>query len=218
MLIFALLSSAALAADFDTLLADSGWEVVAEPSTKETGPIDLRLKVIDGTQCLRGRAVVDVPIANLYDVITDVPSAKNFSSETLLESKVIGHSGASVDYYQHLDVPSWTMASDRFWVLRGAPADEGTTRAFRWQRFDWRAAYPDLAKSIDTDHSSAVEPTPNWGTWQFTPSDNGTVAVYYICTNPGGSLPEWLARRAAVQTFPDTMGDVVREAMKRAGK
>lgn len=204
--------------DWSALLADSGWEAVAEPSTAETGTIDLRLKTIDGSPCLRGVATVDVGAATLYEVVTDVPAALKFSSETLYASKVLGTKGGEVHYYQHLDVPSWTMASDRFWVLKGSDASSGTTKAFRWEKFDWRPLYPDLVASLAADHPDAVEPEPNWGSWVFVPDGARTKATYYICTNPGGSLPSWLAEAAATKTLPSTMADVVREAQRRAAK
>ncbi len=211
----ALTATTATAADWDALLADTGWEEVGQSSTKATGDIDIKLKEIGGHPCLRGHAVVDAKIDALYDVVTDVPAAKDFSSETLFDSRVLGRDADAIEYYQHLDVPNWTMASDRFWVLRGEPASSGDVRAFRWDRFDWRSKYPDLASDIDTNYSSSVEPDPNWGQWMFQPKGAQTEATYFICSNPGGSLPEWLQKAAATKTLPGTMADVVREAQKR---
>jgi hypothetical protein len=135
----------------------------------------------------------------------------------MLASRVIGHSGDSVEYYQHLDVPDWTMAYDRFWVLRGKAATEGTKRWFKWDRFEWRKAYPELATEIDTTYPGVVEPNPNYGYWAFTPVSAGTELRYGLCSDTGGSLPGWLQKAAATKTLPATMADAVREAKKRGG-
>ncbi|MCB9674789.1 MAG: hypothetical protein H6737_06705 [Alphaproteobacteria bacterium] len=213
--------SIALAADWSALADPSGWELVATGSHEHaepgggTSPIEIRLKTIDGTRCLQGTTVVGLDRDVLYDVVTDVPAAKDFSSETLLAAEVLGRDGKSVDYYQHLDVPGWTMANDRFWVLRGTDTSAGDVRSFRWERFDWRTAYPELAKRIEADHKGSVEPDPNYGSWRFEPADGKTRAVYTLCSNPGGSLPEWVQKAAATRTLPGTIGDVMREAGRR---
>ena len=216
------LSGVALAgpADWATLLSDSGWSELATPSTSATGTIDLRLKEIGGTPCLRGDATVDAPVDKLYDAITDIPAAKDFSSEKLLAARFLNDaSNSKRHYYQHLDVPNWTMASDRFWVLEGFDASSGPKKIYRWDRFDWRTAYPDLATYIDSEHSSAIEPQTNWGAWEFWPGDGGRTKVrYYICSDAGGSLPDWVSRAAATKTLPNTMADVINEAKRRAAR
>ena len=199
-----------------TLLSEDGWESLGTPSTKETGPIDLRLKTIGGDPCLRGEVTVSWRAEVLMDVVTDFKGAPQITSETLIASRLLGNKGGVLEYYQHLDVPNWTMASDRFWVLRGQRVTEGPTVSFRWNRFEWRTAYPDLAKQLDTEHSDAVEPQVNWGQWQFTESPEGTQVRYYICSNPGGSLPEWVQKAAATKTLPNTMADIMREGKKRS--
>jgi hypothetical protein len=202
-----------------TLFAEAGWSSVATPDTDETGPIDLRLKEISGTPCLRGDATVDATPAKLFEVIADIPAARQFSSEKLIAAQWLDTDGGpDRHYYQHLDVPGWTMASDRFWVLKGYPTSKGAVKSWRWERFDWRSAYPDLATSIDTDHAGAIEPQTNWGSWVFEPQENGkTLVRYYICSDVGGSLPDWLGKTLATKTLPGTMADVTREAQKRAG-
>lgn len=204
------------AADFSTLLASSGWEQIGTDTKAETGEMTLYLKEIAGTQCLKATATVDIPAATIFEVITDMPAAKDFSSETLIASRVLGHDGNKVHYYQHLDVPGWTMASDRYWVLEGEEVSADGKKAFRWDRFDWRSAYPELATDLDTNHEGAVEPQTNYGAWVFAEAEGQTATEYYICSDPGGSLPEWLKKAAATKTLPNTVADVMREARRRA--
>lgn len=110
------------------------------------------------------------------------------------------------------------MAADRYWVLEGWGATEGELTSYRWERFEWREQYPELAKRLDTEHVGAVEPNPNYGAWTFQPKGEVVESRYYVCSNPGGSLPEWLQKMAATKTLPGTMGDAVAEARRRAGK
>jgi hypothetical protein len=210
-----LLVAAASAADFDALLSDTGWEEVDRVDRKELGTAVVRVKTIEGGRCLQGDVTVDVPVDILLDVVTDIPAARRFSSEKLIAARELGREGGAVHYYQHLDVPNWTMAADRYWVLSGQQVTEGDRTSFRWQRFDWRSRYPDLAVELDRDHPDAVEPVPNWGAWVFQPADGRTRARYYLCSDPGGSLPDWLQKAAATKTLPNTMADVVREAQRR---
>ena len=216
-----LLSSLALAGapEWNTLLADAGWTALATPQTKATGTIDLRMKEIGGTPCLRGDATVNASRDTLLEVVKDIPAAKSFSSETLLESKFLNvASQKKRHYYQHLDVPNWTMASDRFWILQGYNAHQGDLKAYRWERFDWRTAYPEVAADIDKNHGNAIEPQTNWGAWEFRPGNGGeTLVRYYICSDAGGSLPDWVSKAAATKTLPNTMADIVGEAQRRAG-
>lgn len=202
--------------DWDTLLSDEGWSQVATPSPKGTGPIDLRLKEIGGKPCLRGEVTVQPSADVLLATATDIDGSPDFSRESLLASKVIASDGGRVDYYQVLDVPDWTMASDRYWVLRGEKRQEGEARSFRWNRFDWRAAHPELAAELDAKHAGAVEPQTNWGAWVFQPVGDKTLVRYHLCSSAGGSLPEWIQKAAATKTLPNTMADVIVEAAKRS--
>ncbi len=213
MSIWILLVSVASAADWNALFASDGWQKVSDTSHADTGPITIDTKTIAGVQCLRGVATVGVPPSTLYGVVADIPAAKKWSSETLTHSRVLSQGGKTVEYYQHLDVPGWTMATDRFWVLRGEDASTANERTFRWDRFDWKTKYPELAAEIAP--SGAVEPDPNWGAWAFAASGEGSAIRYYVCSDPGGSLPTWLKETAATKTLPNTLGDVVREGKKR---
>lgn len=209
-----ILLATAAAADWNALFAADGWSLVSETTHADTGPIRIDLKVIGGVQCLKGSAKVAVPADKLHQVVTDIPSAKKWSSETLLHSRVLAQNGKTTDYFQLLDVPGWTMASDRFWVLRGEDTSTATQKAFRWDRFEWQAKHPEIV--AEAAATGAVEPIPNWGAWVFEPSGADTQVKYYICSDPGGSIPTWLKETAATKTLPNTVADVVREGRKRA--
>lgn len=209
--------ASAMDARLQRLLGAEGWSVAGDAQHDLLGKVVLSLKQVDGTQCLKGSATVQARGETMLGVVQDIRGALRWSTAGLTDTRVLGQQGARVDYLQVLDVPDWTMAADRFWVLRGEKvdlADGGVS--FWWDRFDWRAAYPSLATELDASLPKAVEPDPNFGAWTFTPAGADTRLDYYLCTE-SGSLPYWLQKAAATKTLPAAMADVVREARRRDG-
>ena len=62
----------------------------------------------------------------------------------------------------------------------------------------------------------AIEPPVNVGGWTFTPTATGSDILYYLCTDVGGSIPRAVQSAATKGTLPDTLGDLVSEAGRRA--
>jgi len=208
--------SAVWAADpsLAALLAEEGWRPLDTVRAGAAGQVQLDVKTLE-TPCLRAQARVELPAAVLLDVVSDVREAPRITRERLIASEVLAQRGAVVEYYQHLDVPSWTFAADRYWVLRAERVVSDETWMFRWSRFDWRSAYPELAARLDAAYPKAVEPKVNWGAWTFREVDGVTEARYHLCSDAAGTLPAWLSRAAAVRTVPGTVEDVVIAARKR---
>ena len=50
----------------------------------------------------------------------------------------------------------------------------------------------------------------NNGYWHLEPRENGTKtwATYYVLTDPGGSIPKWIANRANNTAVPDVFAAV----------
>lgn len=217
LLALSLPSASAMDPRLQRLLAADGWQVAGDAEHDLLGKVVLSLKDVDGTQCLKGTATVQARGPTMLAVVQDIPSALSWSTAGLTDTRVLGQQGARVDYLQVLDVPDWTMAADRYWVLRGEQVGLGGGGvSFWWDRFDWRTTYPALATELDRDLPKAVEPDPNFGAWAFTPAGAGTLVDYYLCTE-SGSLPYWLQKAAATKTLPAAMADVVREARRRDG-
>lgn len=213
----AVFSSGARAAPVDQLLAADGWKLEGTADHDLLGTVSLSLKTVSGVQCLKGEALVQASADKMLGVVQDIDGALSWSTAGLSDTGVLGQKSGAVEYFQVLDVPDWTMAADRYWVLRATTrtgADGAKT--FVWDRFDWRTAYPELATRLATEHAKAVEPDPNFGAWSFLPGGSGTKVLYYLCTE-SGSLPGWLQKAAATKTLPAAMADVVREAKKRGG-
>mgnify|MGYP000321060792 CR=1 FL=1 len=206
--------AAVWASDYDDLLSEDGWEHFETVSTGDAGVVVLDVKRLD-TPCLRAAVTVELPADVLLEVVTDVPGASSITREKLIASEVLDRSGAQMEYYQHLDVPGWTLTADRYWVLRGERIQRPQGPMFRWSRFDWEGDYPELAERLASEYPSAIEPHVNWGAWTFDESEGKTDARYHLCSDAGGNLPSWIQKIAATRTIPATVDDVVKAAKRR---
>ena len=193
----------------------ASWTELTRKKHPDAGEIVIKTTSIDGVDCFRGEAVTDVPGSKLLDVVADVESAVNWSSAGLSEAKLLSKNGNRLDYYQFLDVPGWTMASDRFWFLTSEVESSDGKWSLRWSRLDHGGSHKEAYEAFKAAHSSAVEPPVNVGSWVFEDTGSGTRMVYSVCTDSGGSIPSAVQSAATRKTLPDTLGDVVREARNR---
>lgn len=209
-----LLALDAQAADHSWSAFDNtaAWEQVATRSS-DIGDMPVYLQVIDGLRCLQATADVDKTPGQLFAVATDFPSATRWSSAKLSRSEVLARGDNWYEYLQRLEVPGWTSASDRYWIMRGSRMDQGGTIRLRWDRVP-DGSYVELRAEMQAD-GGAIEPPVNWGEWVFEPRDSGARVYYRLCSDPGGSIPGFVERWAATRTMPDAVVDLVKEARRR---
>jgi len=193
----------------------AAWDEVTRRTHDDAGEVVVYRSTVSGIDCFRGTATVDVPAAKMLEVVADVEGAVRWSSAGVTEAKLLHREGPSLDYFQYLDVPGWTMASDRFWFLNGKLTEGPDEWSLRWTRLIDGGDHQGVYNTLREEHSSAVEPPVNVGSWRFVPTDAGTAMTYSVCTHPGGSIPVAVQNAATRKTLPDTLGDVVREARKR---
>jgi hypothetical protein len=213
-----LLASAALAATptWSQISQNTGWTHEADVATSDAGTVAISTRTIEGVQCFRAVSVTEASVDKLAEVAADIPSAMKWSTAGLTESVLLGKSGGTYQYYQYLDVPGWTMASDRFWFLEGTLEKTDAGAQFRWKRLENGGVHGEKYKAFLEAHSDAVEPPINVGGWVFAPKDGKTEVQYNICTDSGGSIPTMVQTAATRKTLPDTVSDLVREAKKRS--
>jgi hypothetical protein len=193
------------------------WEPVTTRNT-EVGEVVVHYKRLGEQDCVQGVLVTALPVAQLQSAVNDINGSKDWSEQGLAASEVLDMAAHHVDFYQVMDVPDWTMASDRWWLLRAyTHVDADGTPRFRWYRLDAATAYPEVHASVVARFPRAIEMPVNWGEWVFQPDDTGkTRASYRVCTSLGGSLPAWIQRMAIRRTLPDSIVDLVRAAEGRA--
>jgi hypothetical protein len=199
------------------LSSTDGWTEVADRST-DVGKVKVLHRKIGETHCLQGQTTSKLTPAQILAVAEDIDGTLKWSHAGLAASKTLRRTSDGIDFYQLLDIPDWTLVTDRFWVLHGKEeplADGG--RRFRWTRLDAHAAYPALHEQLAAS-GRALEVPVNWGEWSLSPRGGATAVSYRVCTSVGGSVPEWLQKIAAQRTLPDTVADVLREATARASR
>lgn len=211
--------TAALAAPTHAEIRAATWAHVTDREHGDAGTVKVFNATIGGLQCFRASAnTSDADGKTMLDVVTDVVGAKRWSSAGITQAEVLGKNGNKVSYFQYLDVPGWTMSSDRYWFLVGTIDDTPGKRSLSWDRIDENGQFGERYTKFKAENPKAVEPPTNVGMWEFLDDDFGVKVQYSICTDAGGSIPYAIQNAATRKTLPDTVGDVVREAKKRLGR
>lgn len=205
----------AWAADWAALRSDDGWEPVAT-RTIDIGTVEVHRRDVGGMWCLRAVAYTRAAPDRLMAVLWDVAAAPRWSSNPLLASEVLVPGADRMVFWQHLDVPGWTMIHDRFWILGvDAVADGDGTRGFRWT-LEEVAAWPAVVARATGFDAGAMPPEVMWGEWLFAPAAAGapgpTRVVWRGCQDIGGNVPLWLQTWAGGRSLPAAVADLVHEA------
>lgn len=210
-----LLFGASWASDFTVFDDDDAWRTLTTRDDRGV-TVEVQHRMHGEVNCFRGVTKVSADPDLMLATSMDVPNAPRWSSTPLPISTILAREPGAMVYHQMVDVPNWTLASDRYWILRGEYGTEADgTRRFRWTRVDAATAYPEIHARL-SEEAGAVEVPVNWGMWRFTPRDQGLTAVVYgLCTDAGGVLPTWLQRVSTRQTLPDVVINLVTEAQRR---
>jgi len=213
---FILQSTAYAAPTWAEVEAVKDWDTLAEKRHKVAGTVSVFNKEVSGTPCFRAIASTKASPSIMMEVATDIIGSMKWSTAGLTRSEVLGRNGTSIDYLQYVDVPAWTFSSDRFWVLRGTTSQQGAEHQFTWHRIGENGG-PYSAKFLKVqEETGAIEPPVNVGGWEFIPQESTTLVRYTICTDSGGSVPRGVQNMATKTTLPDTVGDLIRESLKRS--
>ena len=210
-----LLLPAATAGPAWSQIVQPGWTVLSTRQHPDAGAVEVRARTVGGVACFAAAATVDLPREALLGVATDIPSSVRWSTAGVQEAETFAKSAASLDFFQYLALPSWTLSADRFWFLHGIVERTATRSVFRWDRLEAGGPYTARYEAVREAHPGAVEPPINTGGWVFTAAEGGTRVEYYLCSDVGGSIPVTVQTLATTRTLPDTVGDVVREARRR---
>ncbi|MBX2799190.1 MAG: hypothetical protein KTR31_16065 [Myxococcales bacterium] len=205
--------STALASPTHVQMDAASWKLVTTAKHSEVGEVRIWRAEVAGIPCFRGTArVTDVDPDALLETAIDVEGAVRWSSANVAEGKVLERTASRVDYYQLLDVPGWTLASDRFWFLTAQIGRTGADRSYRWSRLTEGGKHKAVYDAVRASNPGAVEPPVNVGGWEFRVDGDQVVVDYRVCTDTGGSVPQAMQNIATRRTLPDNIGDVVRQA------
>ncbi len=184
--------------------ATPGWE----QTNKEDEFIVYTREAKGGLKEVKLVGDMSAPPSRVFAAVADLDHYKDFMPYTE-ESTVLARSEGEVVFYSKINAP---LVSRRDYVIKLKP------QPGKSENETWRSSW-----TLDTTHGGGkkaptddVVRTPlNDGAWTITPLDGGkrSHVVYYLYTNPGGSLPMWIINKANTKALPDLFAAV----KKRAG-
>lgn len=206
---FALVLACALAAPaLAALPADPEHEKGWEEANKESEFTVFTREAKDGLREVLLVGDIAAPPSKAFAAVADLEHYKDFMPYTD-ESKIVGEKDGAKVFYSLLNPP---LVSKRDYLILV------TARPGRDDTDVWRTAWHVDASNADGKvplKDGVVRVSLNDGSWTFTPLDGGkrTHVVYYLYTNPGGSIPMWIANKSNTKALPDLFAAV----KKRAG-
>ena len=182
----------------------AGWKRATK--TGEGIVIDVLAKKGESIVTVRGIWTAKQTPARLWKTVNDLEHYTEFMPY-LEKAKVLKRDGLSTWQYYSLDAP---VISDRDYTLK-LTQDANPGKNGRW-RVSWVAAN----KVGPKPQPGKVRVTIATGNWLFESVQGGkaTRVTYTVRTDPGGSIPSWIANRANRKAVPDVMRAVFKQSKK----
>jgi hypothetical protein len=136
--------------------------------------------------------LIDATPAECARVVDDLASFTQWMPY-LAEAKVI----APGVVYHRVTAP---LVAERDYVIRFVDDSKGDVI-----RRSWKAEHNSVPLK-----AGVVRVTSTEGAWIFEPRGKQTIARYIVFSDPGGSVPAWLANFAATAMLPDVVNAVAK--------
>jgi len=175
------LSSMAMAED---------WKVA-----KEEDGIKVSLSEVAGSQykAYRGVTLIKAPVAKIRALQEDVAGSCAWIHECKSQ-KLLKHEGDQSWTYAQFNTPWPVTARDSvLHVTTIQDADGSVTRNI------------EAAPTYQPEEKGFVRVTEAKGYWKLVPKGDATEVTYQLHTNPGGSVPSWLANKFVVEAPFNTL-------------
>lgn len=167
---------------------------------KDEAGIRVYLKEVPGSayKAYRGVTTIRSDMARLRALQEDVSGACAWIHECR-EQRLLKHAGAESWTYTRFDTP-WPVAprDSVLHIVSQEAADGSLTRTMQ--------ALP----AYLPEESGFIRVTKVEGLWRLTPKGEGVEVIYEAHTEPGGSVPSWLANSFVVDAPYNTL-----EALRR---
>jgi hypothetical protein len=147
---------------------------------------------------------VDAPPEKVFGVVTDyehqvgnMPYIEDQAVFTRSESEVVLWA-----------IGNFPFVSKRDWVVR-------TKLEKNLPGGVWRASWePTILANVPPPEDGVVRLKVNTGSWTLEPLDGGkrTMATYQLLTDPGGSIPKFIANKANTTALPELFARVRKRA------
>lgn len=138
----------------------------------------------------------------------------------LAESKTVWQKGGSSQFFQVMKPPPLVASAQRFWIADAVEERDLGGQAGHHRRC-WSVVggeqAADVRAGILRRYPSATEVPMSHGCWELLPeAGGGATLVYTTVSDPGGSVPDSVARALSAHTLPDNMMSFVRAARAAA--
>lgn len=144
----------------------------------------------------------------VWEVLSDIEHYPEFMPY-LVEIRRLESADGSYVLYERVEPP---LISARDYTLRLTLQEDAKARVFRRS---WSLAN-DLGPAIK---DGTVRVTVNEGAYDLrADAAGGARLTYTLRTNPGGSIPLWIARRASTSSVPDLLDAIRHRALDPAWK
>lgn len=206
-LVFALAaSSPVLANEMDSFKApDDSW---AQASKNKELVIFTKDNEAAGVREIRAHTFVDAPPAAVFKAVGDFNNYADYMPY-VKESKILKKDGNTLSVYSRLDPP---LVSQRDYIIEvklspGNAANGGVYKS------EWKGT-----PEAQPERNKVVRVRLNTGAWTLEPADGGkrTRLTYSLLTNPGGSIPRWIADKSNTVAIPDLFKAVKKRAASEA--
>ena len=194
---------------FFLLSAEPSKEVPWEEAAQDNG-ITIYSRQMPGSEVREMKAIglIDAKPQEVWKVLRDLPNYTKTMPYTV-EAKVLANEdGDKVNYfYSRLDLP---LVSSRDYVIKLVDESDWKDGAgflkVSWSKFDAPKGDP---RSVPPKDGIVRTPLNN-GFWKLEPKENGnkTWATYYVHTDPGGSVPKFIANRANSTAVPNVFSSI----------
>lgn len=176
------------------------WKVV-----KDEGGIKISLAPVAGSEykAYRGETVINASIAKLRGLQEDVAGACAWIHECKLQ-KVLKQEGGKVWTYSQFNTPWPVTPRDSVLVITTEEGADGSlTRNLQAQ------------PTLIPEEKGFIRVSEVNGHWKFVPQGPGkTQVIYQVHTEPGGSVPSWLANKFVVDAPFKTLAALKERAEK----
>jgi len=187
--------------------AEAKWEVKAQ---SKGVTVHSRPKEGSDIKELKTTGDIDSPPHAVFRVLTDLERYTDTMPYTE-EAKVLSkeEQDGKVKAWHFYSLINAPLASRRDYTIRIA------------DQSDWKdgkgylKTYWNVSDKGPAPKDGVVRVKINEGSWILEPIENGTKtrATYYLFTDPGGSLPTWIANKANSSALPDIF-----EALRKLAK
>lgn len=177
-------------ASLSSLAMAEDWKVA-----KDEDGIKVSLSEVAGSQykAYRGVTVIKAPVAKIRALQEDVAGSCAWIHECKSQ-KLLKHEGDQSWTYAQFNTPWPVTARDSvLHVTTIQGADGSVTRNI------------EAAPSYQPEEKGFVRVTEAKGYWKLVPKGDVTEVTYQLHTNPGGSVPSWLANKFVVEAPFNTL-------------